>query len=1112
MNQSMFVGLIYNAALLLALGIIFDSITLRNYRNNWLSKVVIGLCLGAVTLGIMVNPWVLQPGVVFDSRSILLSITAMFFGIIPTAIATALALAYRIYQGGAGVYMGCSVIIFSVIWGFIWKKNHFRWKKPYSWREFYLLGIANHITMLALTVLLPLSIRAEVFTAIALPVIMVYPVGTVLLGQVIARRMRRRLARQRMQESEDKYRVLAETAQDMIITLMFNGSVTYLNRKAKEFLGIQALDLEKINIWDFVVPEYHALLKQNLAARLAGNKEAKLFQMDIYNIHKRTITVEVSSSPITSNGTVNGVIAIIRDITDRIAGQLEIQASETKYRTLVETANEGIFVMDKDFISTFVNQRIIEMVGYSEAEILGKHVSTFMPAEDLPDHDSKMSERMRGESSHYERKFNRKDGTTLWAMLSAKALLDEEGRFAGSVVMLTDITAIKEAEQALQESEAKYRTIFDLTLEGIYQTTPEGKYINVNPAFAQIVGYKSPQELTTAISDIGKQLYVDPLRREELKQRLATDFIVREFETQLYRKDGSIVWVSINATVICDVKGKVQYYQGGMIDINSRKLAEMALKDSQARFEQFLDQIPGSAFIKDKNSRCLFVNRHMMQNLGAIDWIGKNPEEIFPPEVAQEFIEDDRITLEMGVKHAFDSVENAEGAIRHFETTKFVIEQPDGDKLIGGISLNVTETVEAHNEIRRYSSRLELLHEIDSIILENLAFDTVSQSVLEHLHKMIPCAIITLNEFIDGNCKVCSMYSESDKYPYIQIGQVYPFSFDTIREIKAQKMLIIENAGEKDMDDRLPIRTRLIQEGMHYFVYIALMGQDDILGFLGFISETSHILSEANKVILIEIAKHFSIVMQQLKLIGDIKRHNEDLESKVEERTGQLRDANKELETFSYTVAHDLRSPLRSIDGFSNILLEDYSASLEPEAIKLLDVIINNTRKMDTLIKELLNLAKLNPYTMKLRNLNMNELILDVLQDALTPDLEGLFEVQIATLPDIRADSTLIRQVWQNLITNAIKFTLPQAEKKLTIGSYRRDGGIVYFVQDTGVGFNMKYVDKVFGPFQRLHREGEFEGIGIGLAFVKKIIQRHNGEVWAESELGKGSTFYFYLP
>ncbi len=225
----------------------------------------------------------------------------------------------------------------------------------------------------------------------------------------------------------------------------------------------------------------------------------------------------------------------------------------------------------------------------------------------------------------------------------------------------------------------------------------------------------------------------------------------------------------------------------------------------------------------------------------------------------------------------------------------------------------------------------------------------------------------------------------------------------------------------------------------------------------------------------------------------------------------QLEAANKELEAFTYSVSHDLRAPLRHISGFSRILIEEFAASVPVEASRYLERIADGARKMGVLLDELLALAGVGRHALNTESANLNLLVDDVIS-MLAPETEGrLLEWKIADLGSVNCDLALVRQVFQNLIANALKFTRPRATAVIEIGSMEDHGQFTFFVRDNGVGFDMKYADKLFGVFQRLHKIEDFEGTGIGLATVRRIIQKHAGRTWAEAELGKGATFYFTI-
>jgi light-regulated signal transduction histidine kinase (bacteriophytochrome) len=235
------------------------------------------------------------------------------------------------------------------------------------------------------------------------------------------------------------------------------------------------------------------------------------------------------------------------------------------------------------------------------------------------------------------------------------------------------------------------------------------------------------------------------------------------------------------------------------------------------------------------------------------------------------------------------------------------------------------------------------------------------------------------------------------------------------------------------------------------------------------------------------------------------------LEQRVADRTAQLEAANHELEAFSYSVSHDLRAPLLRISGFADILQTEAANNLDDRSRKHLQTIIDGVSQMSHLIDTLLNFSRLGRAEMQYENISVARLIAEA-QRELGRDLEGrVIEWSVGEVPDARGDPILLRQVVINLLDNAVKYTRTRRPAKIEIGAKKEGDETVYFVRDNGVGFDMKYVDKLFGVFQRLHAEREFEGSGIGLANVRRIINRHGGRIWAEGAVDQGATFYFTL-
>ena len=243
----------------------------------------------------------------------------------------------------------------------------------------------------------------------------------------------------------------------------------------------------------------------------------------------------------------------------------------------------------------------------------------------------------------------------------------------------------------------------------------------------------------------------------------------------------------------------------------------------------------------------------------------------------------------------------------------------------------------------------------------------------------------------------------------------------------------------------------------------------------------------------------------------EMKRLNKELEARVARRTKELRETNQELESFNYSVSHDLRAPLRHLEGFSKILEEEFTAELSSEARHYLRRIRLAATQMTELVDDLLQLARFGRQAVKREHIWLNPLIEETVTACMQEEQGREIAWNIEILPEVEADPGLVRQVFTNLISNALKFTRKEKAAAIEIGSRRENGGSTIFVKDNGAGFDPRFSDKLFGVFQRLHRQDEFEGTGIGLAIVARIIHKHGGRVWAESAPGQGTTFYFTL-
>jgi PAS domain S-box-containing protein/putative nucleotidyltransferase with HDIG domain len=366
---------------------------------------------------------------------------------------------------------------------------------------------------------------------------------------------------------------------------------------------------------------------------------------------------------------------------------------EEQYRLIVDTAYEGICVLDKDYTTTFVNRRMADMLGYERHEMVGRPHAAFFFPEDLPDLAEKQERRRRGIAEHYERRLRRKDGTTVWTHASTTPILDEEGRFLGSFAMFTDVTERKKAQEALLESEAKYRSIFENAVEGMFQSTPDGGLMTVNPAMARTFGYASPEEMVSRVANIGRQLYTNAEDRQAFTCLLEQSGIAEGFEARFYRKDGTTLWGSLNVRAVKDRGGAVAYYEGTLVDITSRKEAEEALLKSEAKYRDIFENAVEGIFQITPDGRYLSVNPALVEIHGFT-----SPEEMVQSvtDIALQLYVDPTRRAELMRRV------NEEGFVKNFE---IIMRRKDGR--LQWVSINSRGVRDGRGNILYYEGTLQ---------------------------------------------------------------------------------------------------------------------------------------------------------------------------------------------------------------------------------------------------------------------------------------------------------------------------------------------------------------------------------------------------------------------
>jgi PAS domain S-box-containing protein len=375
---------------------------------------------------------------------------------------------------------------------------------------------------------------------------------------------------------------------------------------------------------------------------------------------------------------------IVKELDEarRHIDELEKSEIQQRYRIIVDTADEGIWVFDEEYLSTFVNNRMVNLLGYEYDEIMGRSLSFFLFEEDLPDFQEKAARRRHGIAERYERRIRRKDNTILWAHVSATPIMDKGGRFQGSFAMFTDITERKEAEKALLESEKKYRSIFENAVEGMFQSTPDGQLITANPAMARIFGYATPEEMITQVHNIGLQLYSNEKDRRTFQQLLGEHGIAGGFEAPFYRKDGTVLWGTLNVRALKDSADNVLYYEGTLEDITPRKSAEEELKKSEEKYRHIFENAVMGIYQVTPDGRYLSAN----PILASIHGYGSSEEMVDSvADITQLYVDPSRraelkrIMDEQGFVKGFEIImRKKDGSLHWVSNTAQAIRDEDG--------------------------------------------------------------------------------------------------------------------------------------------------------------------------------------------------------------------------------------------------------------------------------------------------------------------------------------------------------------------------------------------------------------------------------------------------
>ncbi len=877
----------------------------------------------------------------------------------------------------------------------------------------------------------------------------------------------------------------------MSILRLRDGAVLHVNRAFEQAVGRTVADLRGRPVDSF---GFWASPPQREAVRLAIANRAPVRDMplDLFLADGRVANCLVTVTRIEYEGEP-AAVTFARDVTEEQARQRALAESEERFEKAFTSSQEAIGISrSSDGVIVAVNPRMEVLVGAPAADLIGRTTPELAFWADGPATRDWIMETLRSEGRIREREMRvrRRDGELRTCDYSVEPIVISGVPHV--IGFLRDVTDQRRMEREMRLALRKFSTLFESSPEGIAITRfSDGTILQGNDAaFAQLALDRAAATGRTAVAlGIG----ADEADRREIFGHLRGPGRILNRPTRFRRYDG--VWLDLLLSAVAlDIDGEYCVVWSWR-DVTDLLAAQRELQQSEHRYRSLFQAAMDCIIVAAPDGTLLDINEAGCRSLGyARDELRGGPlARIFDVTKLHRLLPRHAgVPIERRTVRAEQEVRTRDGSPRSVEFSAGPL--PDGNVLIIVRDITDRKTQEAllSNIARGVSAQLGESF-LNSLVLQ-LGSELGAGFVLIGVVQPGSDRVRTLAYCIDGA---------------IAPNYEYPLAGSPSMQALQQRGTVTYAHGAAG---RFAEDPGLQSKGIEGFAGTALQdSRGATFGILLAMTRTP-IANEALWASVLEIyAARAAAEIERLRAEAEVRELNLSLERRVRERTAELEAANQELESFSYSVSHDLRAPLRAIIGFSGVLRERHGAGFGDEMRRLFGRIEENAARMSRLIDDLLEFSRTGRAELRLRPLEMRAIV-DAVVAVLPAEATARVSIEIGELPDCDGDGALLRQVWDNLIRNAVKFSARAAAPRVEIGGGRSAAGVEYFVRDNGAGFDMEYAGKLFGVFERLHTASEFEGTGVGLAIVRRIVLRHGGAVAAEGAPGKGATFRFMLP